>query len=1280
MKRLLRNYRRTLLMMIFVLSITSGLRSQADVLVAEYKFETDQQGWTWQAYTAIGGTTTNPSGGWIAGVNWSPTGGTAGCLRHNISTIQGSWWAQSPALTFTAGKEYYVVFGSRLAGYTASTNQRVQCRIGTLATPNQGTIVLASTSFTSTNWSSYVEFTTGLFTAASTGTHYVKLADFYSNGSGWACYFDGVRIYEKYTAPANPPTCYRSVTSGAWEDIATWESRENCTGTWIAATTTPGSNSLGVTIQTGHTVTLATAVSSPAVVVETGAILMVTANGITITDGTGTDLVVDGTLQNNGGNITNGGGATAAINGVYIHNRDGGSLPTATWGSSSWCNITGMTANAPTNFGQVFANIMWNSPAQTGNPNLTGTNNPINVTGVFDYRSPNGTLDLSNINRVWTGDFNVYGVVALLRLSASGTTSLTVRNMDINDTYNPIARLILNNSSSFSSITTSLFITGNLTVNTSTPSNTVIGMNTFATPALPIALIDIAGNFTHTNGVITAAAASGGDLVQSVMRFSGAGVKNFVKTGGSYNNINWSIFSPAIVDFGNYVLDNIGNFTLTGGAGMMIGSQDGIAASGSTGTIRNTVGTRNFNSGTNFIYYNAYGTGVQSTGTGLPSSINNLTINNASGVTLSNASVTVNGILALESGVLDAGATNTVIVSNTGSVNRTTGWVAGNLNKPVSTGNPAVTFEVGTTTSYRPATLTFNGVSTAGSYTARVVPGAHPSFATGCFSPGNYVNHYWTLTNSGVAPANYAASFTYSAADYVGNITAADLKAGKYVSSWTYPTIAGTPNSTTLNTTGNSESGDYAIALALVDICYNGIDDDCDGLIDEDCIIPINDGPLNAIPIAVSGNSFPNCGVLTGDLNAATDSPQSAGFTGPDVWYRFTAQTNAVSITMSGFLQDNVIVLYDNSLAAMPGGDENIQGIGGVETLNYTGLTPGLQYYLSIGAVAAPASDFSLCLRHLNASFCADGSGTYQLCSNLKAQWTGATNYTYNFTPTGITGGVPTSITFSGQLPLSTVAVALRYGGTYTVRIDANYNSLTNGANQPEGPVTVLGIQTCNITIAPHAVMYTKATQLCPSTLLRGSILGGKPFICGATSFTIEFTRVTNCTGNITNGLPFEVTTVGGSSNQYLNFTSPQTLLPQSFYRVRWRPNFAYGPGDYGTTNVIFIGGAVMETIGDLETELANSQRSEGVTINTTLYPNPNKGELVNLNITDITSEQVFVRIMDSMGRVVYSNRYSADGSLNALITFTKPLATGLYLVEMTVDGEVITERMMVTR
>lgn len=78
------------------------------------------------------------------------------------------------------------------------------------------------------------------------------------------------------------------------------------------------------------------------------------------------------------------------------------------------------------------------------------------------------------------------------------------------------------------------------------------------------------------------------------------------------------------------------------------------------------------------------------------------------------------------------------------------------------------------------------------------------------------------------------------------------------------------------------------------------------------------------------------------------------------------------------------------------------------------------------------------------------------------------------------------------------------------------------------------------------------------------------------------------------------------------------------------------------------------------------------------LYPNPNKGQLFNINIADVTAEEVYVSILDATGRLVYNNRYTTQGSLNTVVAFTEPLTSGLYMVQFMVDGVVTTKHMIV--
>ena len=69
---------------------------------------------------------------------------------------------------------------------------------------------------------------------------------------------------------------------------------------------------------------------------------------------------------------------------------------------------------------------------------------------------------------------------------------------------------------------------------------------------------------------------------------------------------------------------------------------------------------------------------------------------------------------------------------------------------------------------------------------------------------------------------------------------------------------------------------------------------------------------------------------------------------------------------------------------------------------------------------------------------------------------------------------------------------------------------------------------------------------------------------------------------------------------------------------------------------------------------------------------------MIALNFTDLTSNQVQVRIMDAMGREVFNAAYGVEGSLNQIITFNQALAAGVYMVEMMDGSNLVSERMIV--
>jgi hypothetical protein len=352
-------------------------------------------------------------------------------------------------------------------------------------------------------------------------------------------------------------------------------------------------------------------------------------------------------------------------------------------------------------------------------------------------------------------------------------------------------------------------------------------------------------------------------------------------------------------------------------------------------------------------------------------------------------------------------------------------------------------------------------------------------------------------------------------------------------------------------------------------------------------------------------------------------------------------------------------------------------------------LIPGNQYFLMVGNYVddgALDGAFTICLQHLKRPSCSSTATT--LCNYYVSSNHTAYSNTFNFIDSN--DDLHSYTTTNYQIQLSHPSLGLRYNETYSVNLTSNYR-LEDGLGDEE-VIQVSGLGTCSVTIADHNPIVVKANQRCTTgaQLARTAVLSNQvesgSAICGATGYRVEFTPVVNCNGDSPNaGGRFERTISAPNTAINLNYAFnhlPEASNPNlGYWSVRWRPRFAGYEGTYGQAYVI----AVKKTTGAPAMELDNTQEpiagvSDMSDISANVYPNPNNGELVNLNITGLTGTEVYVRIMDSMGREVYTNRYTAEGSLNTIVNFTQPLAQGLYMVEFRDGDRVITQRMMVSK
>lgn len=205
------------------------------------------------------------------------------------------------------------------------------------------------------------------------------------------------------------------------------------------------------------------------------------------------------------------------------------------------------------------------------------------------------------------------------------------------------------------------------------------------------------------------------------------------------------------------------------------------------------------------------GSGAQTTGPELTGAIPNLTINNASGVTLAN-SPTVSNLLSFVNGQFFTGA-NDLIIGTNGSTSgsSSSSYVNGNLQKNFGVGTRTFSFPVGDT-EFAPLTLSNLSVTAAGTVSAFTQAGV-PSQVTGSgISTNQLVNRTWFLTNSGGTFGTYGATFNYPADDVGTNVDPALFDVGVFNgANFSYATVSGTPTTTSTSISGQSGFGTFAI-------------------------------------------------------------------------------------------------------------------------------------------------------------------------------------------------------------------------------------------------------------------------------------------------------------------------------------------------------------------------------------------------------------------------------------------------------------------------------------
>ncbi|MGA9115894.1 MAG: choice-of-anchor D domain-containing protein, partial [Bacteroidota bacterium] len=508
----------------------------------------------------------------------------------------------------------------------------------------------------------------------------------------------------------------------------------------------------------------------------------------------------------------------------------------------------------------------------------------------------------------------------------------------------------------------------------------------------------------------------------------------------------------------------------------------GTTSVGGTGLIRIKdglfpTGSVTLNPGSTVEYYGTAGMTLA----GPPSVYSNLLITNSSDVALGGG-VTVGDTLFLEGGTVTTGSF-TVAIGPSGHVARTSGHVAGNLQKDVPTGTTvARTFEIGDAAVYAPVDVTLSGVTVPGNLSASTTGTDHPNLPTSGIDVSKSVNRYWSFTASAMGFGSYDATFNYATGDIDPGANTSGFIAEKYSGGVWSGLTEGTLGGTSTQITGATSFSDFAVGeeappllpvfqLSAGTLAFGGVNA---GSTKDDSVFVRNVGTATLNVTSAFSDNTPTFTVL----------PASASIL-PGDSARFTI---TFAPAAPGGFTGNIVFLHD---AAGSPDSVQVSGTGLATTPIFSAFPPSIDFMVAVivgDSITGSVKVKNAGIGTLNVSSAASDNGVFSVNPTTAAVAAGdSALFDVKFKPAGA-GYVTANIVFTHDAPGSPDTVTASGTGAIPQTILSNGDGRWNLGTTWVGGVVPMWYD--DAVVQTGDSVWMDAAGMCDSlTLQPGAVL-----------------------------------------------------------------------------------------------------------------------------------------------------------------------------------------------